>query len=139
MMANYIAKARSNHIRVTDVEAFKARMEELDCKVEIGNSKGTVAVWADTPSGAWPTSLWPEADDEPTDINIVDEISKFLVDGEICILMEVGNEKMRYLVGQAFAFRKGDDRFIEINLYDIYAKAATELGVHEDSITKCEY
>lgn len=94
---------------------------------------GRHTVWA------WPTSLWPEADDEPTDINIVDEISKFLVDGEICILMEVGNEKMRYLIGQAVAFRKGDDRFIEITLDDIYAKAAAEFGVPAGDISECTY
>jgi hypothetical protein len=48
--------------------------------------------------------------------------------------MEVGYEKMRYLVGLAFAVNSAGEQ-VKIDLYDIYEKARP-LGKH---ITACVY
>ncbi len=42
------------------------------------------------------------------------------IPGEMAVFLEVGNEKMRYLLGQATAV-ESTGQIIEINLNDVYA------------------
>ena len=67
--------------------------------------------------------MW--ADDENVEdeyVNLVDEISQHLNHGQICVLMEAGAEKLRYISGNAVAFNSLGE-YTEIVLSDIYDKA----------------
>jgi hypothetical protein len=65
---------------------------------------------------------------EDYEIDIVAELTNHLADGEVAVLISVGNEKLRYIDGRAIAVNnKGEER--RIDLGDIYELAA-ELGSH---------
>jgi len=51
-------------------------------------------------------------------VSLIDNIAELLVDGEVAIFYEIGNEKLRYLTGYAVAVNnKGERR--EVSLYSI--------------------
>lgn len=138
MMADYGASARSNYFRVNNLEAFKIRMDELDCRV-VERKDGKVCIIAQTPSGSWPNQELLECDgeEEEREVDIIYEVRGFIADGEVCVLMETGQEKLCYLIGESIAFQKEGSIFV--NLCDIYALAAEKFGVDETAIERCEY
>ncbi len=142
-MANYYATARSNYFAVKDENAFREWAAQLGLTVlepdhcdktadgirRFGISPGDCA-----DSGGWPTSL---ADDETGDcdeIDVAEQLSAHLADDEVAVLIEVGNESLRYVTGVAVAVNnKG--RTAHVNLDSIYT-AARRLG---RNITQAEY
>jgi len=71
---------------------------------------------------------------EDYEIDIVAELTNHLADGEVAVLISVGNEKLRYICGRAIAFNnKREERRIDLN--DIYELAA-ELG---PNVTEAAY
>lgn len=128
-MANYYANARSNYFAVKDVEAFKAAMPS-----EIGvwtDNQGLarVAIFAEGADGnGWQSHEYADdLSDEGVEIDLPALIAPHLLDGEVAILMEVGNEKLRYLIGHAVAVNsKG--KTTEIDLSMIYELAEKQLG-----------
>jgi len=119
-MANYYATWRSNYFKVKDPEAFKKEMAEIsDIEVIEGNNTGHWAILGKNPDGAGIPCFNTATNEE---IDLPQVISSHLVDGEVAVLMEVGSEKMRYLVGVAFAVNsRGKTR--QVVLQDIYDKA----------------
>lgn len=134
-MANYYATARSNYFGVKDVQAFKEwcnkRSLEFWEKSELGDENED-SLFAITPlsydSGAWPIYHYNEETGKDKDFEIAEEICEHLKDGHVAILIEVGNEKLRYLNGYAIAVNNhGESK--SINLNDI-TDMARELGQH---------
>lgn len=121
-MANYYASARSNYFKVKDLEAFKAWVDTIP----------GIGLWADRPDGevgifvndcdgaGWPSYRWnDELAPEPDDFDLAEELSEHLTDDSVAILMEVGNEKLRYLTGFAIAVNsKGE--ILRVSINDIY-------------------
>lgn len=139
-MANYYGSARSNYFQVKDKEAFVAHCERLSLGVwddqKDDQKDGRVGVYGED-EGGWPSSYWDEEANDDVEFDVVEEIQKHLADGEVCILMEAGAEKLRYVAGTAVAFNnKGDLK--EINLGQIY-DLAKELTDRPDDITPAEY
>jgi hypothetical protein len=136
-MANYLGQGRTNYFRVKDPEAFTNEFASYD--VEIITSVGdgeTLYGFLDNSldGGGFSWSLYDDETEEFTDIDYLDAVSKHLADGEVCVLIEVGWEKYRYLNGIARAVNsKGEQR--EVSLTDIY-KQAEELG---SNITQAFY
>jgi len=149
-MANYYATARSNYFKVKDIAAFQKTINRQipGVGVHVFNDK-TNAVMIDasefTDNGAWPTSRWIDDSDDGDDtighdeeINYAAVIAPHLLEGETAVLMEVGNEKLRYVTGFARAIHSNGEEVI-VNIDDIYAKAAKTFGVDSDTISRCEY
>jgi len=136
-MANYYGQARTNYFLVKDAEAFKTEMANYPVNVieqKIGEETGYGILDEDADGGGLPWSLFNEDTDEYDDLVWEVIIGQHLKDGEVCVLMETGAEKYRYLSGWAIAFNnKGETRRVDIT--DIY-NLAKELGT---GITPAEY
>lgn len=129
-MANYYASCRSNYFRVEDIEAFKALMEEHECKVLFrpdpeDPGKELVGFYVDDmDSGALPN--YDNENEE--EIDLIDEISRHLQENEVCVVQEVGAEKMRYLNGYSIAVNAAGEK-LGVDIWDVYALVKTEWGV----------
>ena len=142
-MADWKGKARSNYFEVKDEFAFNAWAERRQVTVafklrDIGKRKDvrTVAIFANTEDGSWPTYSMAEDDD----VDFVNEVSDHLIDGEVVVLMEVGSEKSCYVTGVAQAFDiRGRESLVRISLDDIYLAAATQFGITVADISDCTY
>lgn len=131
-MANYYGTARSNYFKVKDLSEFTKALKDIEVEIVSPESDdGTVALLSRDADGAgWPTSAYNEARDEYEDIDLPALIAPHLEDGWVCVLMEVGNEKMRYLVGYADAFNNKGEA-VHVSLNEIFDRAkAAGLGEH---------
>ena len=128
-MADYIAQMRSNYFQVKNAKQFQAFCQQYhleviteDDKAPADNQRYGCMVEGSIPTGRYQTNgNWIETD-------FLRELSRHLVKGEVAILMEVGSEKMRYLIGYACAVNAAG-QFIEISLTEIYSQAERTFGV----------
>ena len=135
-MANYTCMSRSNYFQVKDREAFDAAMEPFEVEiVTSGEHTGKVALLNQDPDGGgWPWRMYDEETDEDIEVDFAGIIAEHLADGQVCVLMEIGWEKLRYLTGRAVAFNnRGEERVVDLD--DIY-EAAADLG---ENITDAAY
>jgi hypothetical protein len=142
-MANYYATARSNYIAVKDESVFREWAARIGLsilepthhdKVADGIRRFGIAPGNGDDSGGWPTSIYHEDTDECEDIDVSEQLSAHLADDEVAVLMEVGNEKLRYVSGTATAVNsKGE--IAHLDLDSIY-ELALVLG---PNITRAEY
>ena len=136
-MANYYGQARTNYFLVKDAEAFKAEMANYSVNVieqKIGEETGYGILDEDNDGGGLQWSQFNEETEDYDDLVWEVIIGNHLKDGEVCVLMETGAEKYRYLSGWAIAFNnKGESRRVDItDIYDL----AKELGT---GVTPAEY
>ena len=138
-MANCIRTARSNYFRVKDEAQFRAWAERCELTVEEGEwSDGSVCfmIMPDD-RGGWPLQRLEDPSDPSGEYEyfcIEQELAQHLHEDDVAILMEVGHELSRYVVGVALAVNaKGETR--RVCLDDIYDLAA-ELG---KEVTQAEY
>lgn len=140
-MANYYSMGRTNHFAVKDQLAFVAEItpiigeDDEIVREEKDGVDGFVLLFPDgVPSEYYDYGYPEDYDVEPIQLDWVDIISKHLPDGEVCIIQEIGYEKLRYLTGYSVAFNnKGEQEHTNINsIYD----QAKELGTR---ITMAEY
>lgn len=132
-MANWYGTARSNYFHVKDETQFLAWVDALNLD-SFQDKEGRYAIAANNGQG-WPTSYYDELGGE-FDLDLPINLSLHLADGEVAVLMEVGNEKLRYLTGYAVAVNhKGD--IVSVGLDEIYAEACQ--AFHVDDITRAEY
>jgi hypothetical protein len=119
-MANYYGKARSNYFAVTDEQAFrediaKCNVHLLERTTEDGQTLFGVM---DSDDDEMDTCMAWSADDDTdeTEMTWGEFFQKHLADGWVAILMEIGSEKHRFLVGYATAYNnKGEERFIDLS------------------------
>lgn len=128
-MANFYGTARSNYFKVKDDVAFKDWVTTVP---NLGfwkhNKDETFAVYSDdSDSGCWPSSFLDE-DENDVEFDMVEALSKHLADGEVCVLMQAGAEKLRYISGYSQAFNNTGE-CVQVSLDDIYALAQTKFGV----------
>ena len=144
-MANYYGSCRTNYFKVRDEKAFEAAIEALP-NVECHRSDGAIdakhaglycILGNDMDGAGWPTSQYIEETDDHTHLDLVDEVYPHLADGEVAIFVEVGAEKLRFLVGYAEAVNNKGERII-VSLLDIYEKAEG-LTDRPSDITTAEY
>lgn len=140
-MTNYISSCRSNYFEVKDAQAFKKEMESVpEVEVEMsGTWPNVFCLFVVHHDGAgWPVYKYNEVTDKWDEFNIFNTVARHLVDGEVAVFMEVGSEKLRYLIGYALAINnKLESR--EISLYDIYKIAQDELADNGRTVTLAEY
>lgn len=137
-MANYYSKGRTNHFAVKDPEAFQAEVTPLIEEGEVIREErdgvdGFILLFSE----GIPSEIWNPEDEEmeePIQLDWENIIAPHLVDGEVCVIQEIGWERMRYLTGYATAFNNKGERE-SISLSSIYDQAK-ELGTR---ITWAEY
>jgi hypothetical protein len=144
-MANYYGSCRTNYFKVKDEKAFEAAVEALP-DIEFHRSDGAIdakheglyCILGNNADGAgWPTHQYNEKLDDYNDFDLVSEVYPHLADGEVAIFMEVGAEKLRFLVGYTEAVNNTGER-VEVSLLDIYDKAK-QLTDRPEDITQAEY
>ena len=134
-MTNYISAFRSNKFKVKDKEAFNAWMGGFigEDNMEVWDeSDGTVGFgWYDH----MPLQRYDEAKDENEDANFMEELSKHLAEGEVAVVQEIGNEKLRYLIGYSEAVTWTGERHT-VSIDDIFTWAKEKGG---QNVTDCTY
>ena len=124
-MANYYATCRSNYVRVKNPKRFKDILSEYDLDI-IEDDDGRIGFLSRTEDG-FPRMLEPDEHDEHGYINDDTRIPECLHDDEVLVIMEIGNEKMRYLIGYALAINS-DGRQCSVSLDEIYSRAEANFG-----------
>jgi hypothetical protein len=90
-MANYEFASRTNYFKVTDVEKLKEFVGKIGAELWDGED-GTYAF------GEYNLHLDEYYDEESDEyISAEKELQKLLSPGEVVVITEVGNEKLRYL------------------------------------------
>jgi hypothetical protein len=122
-MANWYGTCRSNYFRVKDEAAFLEWIADFEATV-IRDDDDKVGFISNDEYGGVPRN-WPDDDEEP--ISILEGIAEHLAENHVCVILEAGAEKARYVTGQAIAIAWTGER-TEIQLGDIYAQAQEEFG-----------
>ena len=135
-MANYYGTGRSNYVKVTDVDKFKALCKERGLSPIQSEDDITLhCALSDNEDGDINNYGYIDGEDELAEFpDFIDEVAKILCDDEVFIWVHVGSEKMRYVSGYTVAINSIGERKV-INLSDIY-EIAKELG---KNISQAEY
>lgn len=136
-MANYEPWARSNYFAVKDRAAFAAfcdrwHLQVLEKPRREEPTTTEVGFLCDEEQG-FPSYL-EDVTGVDHDVDFMSELAMQLADGAVAIVMEIGHERWRYLVGYAVAVNAQGQK-VGINLDEIYDRAKV-LG---QSLTSCEY
>lgn len=132
-MANYEATTRSNYFRVNDERAFFAWCDGIGLEWWKRTSKTPeaateYAMTADTGDcGGWPTYRWNADNENYEEIDFFGELAMHLAPDTIAIVMEIGNEKLRFLQGYATAVHP-DARTVAVSLSEIYERVEQTFG-----------
>ena len=131
-MASYVCAIRTNYFRVTEEEKFRNLIGEFlsgSCEVFTRtdvNSNKLVGFGSDE------NINWPE-----DDTGFVSGLQECLAEDDSIIVLEVGHEKLRYLIGAATIITRSSIETIDLTSLAI-SKAAEMLG-NPDYTTCCEY
>ena len=126
-MAAYLACTRSNHFRVRSAAGFRRFCCRYALTVFNNTERGKNRRFGFLADERIPTGRiarngdWIETD-------FIGELAKQLARGEVAVVMEIGHEKMRYLVGYASAVSWKGER-MQVALSDIYRRAKETFGV----------
>ncbi len=124
-MANYFGSWRSNHFKPRDLDAFIEWAGSIK-GTDWAEENGLVVLYQDDADGGLPSIRMN--DDDEVEIDFLVEFGAHVASDSVAIIMEIGSEKLRYLVGTATAIRgaaEGEDgpETIQISLEDIYERA----------------
>ena len=134
-MANYVALCRTNYFRVTDKQEFSDFVDNIGGEL-ITDADGRYGIMFEHCEGGCPSTYLTDSGEE-VEFYLSEEIGNRLQQNEVAIIMEVGNEKMRYLNGWAMAVNHCGESTV-VNLIDIFSKAKARFGDHIN-ITLAEY
>lgn len=134
-MANYTANFRSNYFAVKDVAQFQVFCTafQLEMITDIENNQTLYSFLNEGNESGIPATRYNEVIDDWEEIDFMNELATHLMDGYVAIVMEVGYEKLCYLIGVAHAVNAAGE-VIEVDLDEIYPRAAA-LGLHRTSCT----
>ena len=135
-MANWYGAARSNYVKVKDIEALKKTLEPWPISVCEENGRVCLLSEEEVCGG------WPDIGYDGNEIEVLFSFENYvcphLVEGEILVTKEAGAEKLRYITGRAVAYNCDGDSVV-VDLDDIYSVAAEKFDVEFSSITKASY
>ena len=127
---NYNERSRTNYFKVKNQEALEKFADTIGAELNWEGDR--VAMYMQ--EGIPPTVEDEETGDD-VEVDFFTEVCKFLADGEILILQGSGYEGMRALTGWATAC-DNTGKLVQVNIDDIYAKAARAFCVKEEDITQ---
>jgi len=133
-MANYYSQGRTNYFQVKDGQKFEEIINSLGEGVSpsielIKDERGWCLLFEE----GIPTYFYDEESGQEYEVDMEGIIKENLADGSVCVMMEIGAEKLRYLSGWTVAFNnKGEKKVIDLNhVYD----GLESLG----TFTQCEW
>lgn len=127
-MANYFATARSNEFVVKDIDAFIEALTPYDIGIWVDDPAAkVVSIYStDLDDSGWPRYQYDEATDDYLECDVATVIAPHLKEDCVAILFEVGAEKLRYLIGTAYAINaKGET--LTMSLDEMFT-AARKIG-----------
>jgi hypothetical protein len=145
-MATYFGAGRSNYVRLKaeKTEEFMSLCRKAGAEVIVEDSGEEVlyGLLSEQESGGLGYVLYPEgkenqdlAGEMVEEKEVLDKLASCMQDREVLIWMHIGNEKMRYLNGFAYAVNnKGESQIM--TLHDIYDKVHL---LSDKETTLCEY
>ena len=120
-MANYEATARSNYFLVKDLPAFTAWCNTLNIEVSPASEQNPDLIALLFAEGV-PCSSYNQDTEEYDELDFYGILASHLTEGQVAVIVEIGHEKMRYLVGHAVAVNAAGE-IREITLDAIYTLA----------------
>jgi hypothetical protein len=147
-MANYGCALRTNYFHVKDPAAFKKFMKRVIA------CEDTVELWEETDgdgkpvfgfgcygsiAGVRPSENASEEDyDYEEDYDeFINGLSEHIADDDAVIILESGNEKLRYLVGSATIITSTQSQYLDIST--LAAEAAAQMLGNSSWKTRIEY
>lgn len=149
-MANYCCAVRTNYFHVKDPEAFRKFMKKVVA------CEDNVSVWEEKDNagntvfgfGCYSSILGvlvheEECDEDDYDYDDYDfnefvyGLSELVADDDAIIILESGNEKLRYVTGSALVITSTDNEYMEIDV--MAAQRASELLKNPVWKTKVSY
>ena len=146
-MANYCCTIRTNYFHVKDEEKFRALMDRTyGCEDSIelwkkhdanGNTVFGFGVYGGI-SGLR-NSVADEDDDydESSYDEFLDGLQECVADDDAIIILEAGNEKMRYIIGAATIITSS--KFAYLDIADLAKQKASEFLCNPSWQTQCTY
>lgn len=132
---NLVGKFRSNYFAVKDRPAFEGWYERRSLRLIVAESHaGLVGFLNSTNEVGIPTTVLEERDGEEEEIDLMEELATFLVEGHVAIVIELLSEGYRYLGGAAYAINNSGEQ-TSLHLSAIMP-LAEQLGEY---VTRCEY
>jgi hypothetical protein len=132
-MANYYASCLSNFFKVKDLEKFKNWISKFDSLETFSKKNEEYIAFGSTESGI-PDYMMSEDGEDSTEVEFITELSKHLSEGEVAIVQEIGNEKLRYFVGFSVVIDwQGNAKYFDIS--DAFVWANKKYG---RDISRCE-
>lgn len=133
-MANYMGMMRTNYFKVKDVEAFNELTNKLSAEDNI-----TVEV---TDENTCFIGCYSPIDyiDENNDYNIdefYNKLSKLIADDDAAIFIEIGHEKLRYLIGLVVIVTTNDVKYLDLS--NIAIETAKNMLNNPNWTTKLNY
>lgn len=145
-MANYCCTIRTNYFRVKDENKFR------DLMGRVYGSEDSVELWEEKDSdgetvfgfgvyGGIAGLRNAQEDEDDADESSYDEfidgLQECVADNDAIIIMEAGNEKMRYIVGSASIITSKGYQYMDIS--DLATRKAAEMLGDSEWKTKCIY
>lgn len=126
-MANWYGVARSNRFTVKDHKEFLEEIANLELDVHQEDSDpNTVVLFSDTEDGAFASYFYDDEQEEYVDVDLPTIIQRHITEDSCAILMEAGNEKLRYITGWSCAISSKE--IVYVNLNEIYKHAEEMMG-----------
>lgn len=144
-MANYCCTIRTNYFHVKDEDKFRGLMNRVygcEDSVELWEEKdsdGKTVFGFGVYGGIAGLRNAQEDDDidESSYDEFIDGLQECVADNDAILIMEVGNEKMRYVVGSASIITSKEYQYMDIT--NLATRKAAELLGNTGWNTKCSY
>ena len=145
-MSNYCCTVRTNYFRVKDENVFYDLMNNVQCyegcilimtkESESGDKlfgfgcESNICGYVDSSSN--------ESEEVEADYDrFILELQKCVAEGDAVIIFEVGNDNLRYVVGQAMVVTSNKSELLDIS--SLAKDKAANMLENEDWDTECEY
>lgn len=130
-MGNYVSMCRSNYFAVKDLAKFREWVNSFTGDLALLDDVADgplVGICDGTEGMGWPQHRYEEDDTgDYKDIDFLGELAGHLARGHVAVLVDIGHDKLRYLVGEAIAVNsQGTVR--RVRLIDDIMRKARRLG-----------
>ena len=144
-MANYCCANRTNYFHVKDEDKFRELMsraygseDSIDLWEEKDSEGKTVFGFGVYGGISGVRNVLADEDDDLEDYDaFIDGLQECVANDDAIIIMESGNEKLRYVIGSATVITSQGCEYIDI--MDLAARKAAEMLNNPGYKTKCDY
>lgn len=142
-MANYCATIRTNYFSVKDEVRFRELMQSVSAEDEVHifeqpQSDGSKKLGFGCYGSIYGIPAGPDEDDSENDMDcFLDALQKLVCEDDVIIMTEVGNEKLRYVIGCSTVITSKE--ILGVGIPDKALHLAQELLGNKDFQTQMDY